>query len=93
MPTLANTAAMEAACIWLIYAAARVWDNVCYGRTYDPEDFGTGPDCKMLAARGWKGYERDRWEVWGERLRCFASFIRRIRFSSADTMTHRLSRG
>lgn len=65
IPTLANTAA----CIWLIYAAARVWDNVWYGRTYDPEDFGTGPGCKMLAARGWKRYERDRWEVWGERLR------------------------
>lgn len=69
MPTLAKTAAMEAACIWFIHAAARVWDNVRYGRTYDPEEFGTGPGCKRFAARGWKGYEQDRWEVWGERLR------------------------
>lgn len=55
---------MEAACIWFIYAAARMSDNFRYGRTSDPEDFRIGPGCKTFAARGWKVYERDRWEAW-----------------------------
>lgn len=38
------------------------------GRTYDP-DFGLKVGCKSLEGPGWKGYERDRWEAWGERLR------------------------
>ncbi|ODM15977.1 hypothetical protein SI65_08411 [Aspergillus cristatus] len=47
MPMLARMVAMEAACIWFIYAAARMWDNFRYGRTYDPEDFGTGPGYQL----------------------------------------------
>ena len=68
MQILAKTAAMEAACMWFIYAGNRLWENVQRDRTYN-EDFGLGPGCARFRDRGWKGYERDRWEVWGERLR------------------------
>ena len=45
--------------MWFIYAADRLWDNVRYGRTYDP-DFELEAGCKSFEGRGWKGYERDR---------------------------------
>lgn len=34
METLSKTASMEIACVWSIYAADRLWDNVRYMRTY-----------------------------------------------------------
>lgn len=68
MQTLAKTAATEATCMWFIYAANRLWENVWYGRTYDA-DFGLEPGCASFRDCGWKGYERDRWDAWGERLR------------------------
>jgi hypothetical protein len=68
MPMLANTAAMEAACIWLIYAGSRLWDNVRFGRTYGG-DWNFGPGCESFKRKGWLGFERDRWDAWGERLR------------------------
>ena len=64
METLCKTASMEVACVWFMYAADRLWDNVRYGRTYSG-DLVMRPGCK----RNWKDYERGRWDAWVERLR------------------------
>lgn len=53
---LADTADMEAACMWFIYAADRLWENVQHGRTYT--DAGTGPGCEFYSSCGWRGHER-----------------------------------
>ncbi|OJJ85631.1 DUF3632 domain-containing protein [Aspergillus glaucus CBS 516.65] len=68
METLCKTASMEVACVWFMYAADRLWDNVRYGRTYSG-DLVMRPGCKRFKKRKWKGYERGRWDAWVERLK------------------------
>lgn len=51
MHRLAKTAAMEATCIWFIYSADRLWEDVRYGRTYGM-DAGLGPGCTSFKDRG-----------------------------------------
>ncbi|KAL4992919.1 hypothetical protein BDV10DRAFT_180069 [Aspergillus recurvatus] len=60
--SLGDTAAMEAACQWFIYAAERLWANVLNDRTY-PEAAGAGPG-KRYGGEGWTGYTRERWGIW-----------------------------
>lgn len=50
METLFKTAVMEVACVWFMYAADRLWDNVRYGRTYSG-DFAMRPGCKRFKKR------------------------------------------
>ncbi|KAJ5554878.1 hypothetical protein N7535_007321, partial [Penicillium sp. DV-2018c] len=64
--SLEDTAAMEAACQWLIYAADRLWANVINSRTY-PEASGAGPG-KRYDKKGWTGYTRERWGIWEDAL-------------------------
>ncbi|CBF82326.1 hypothetical protein AN9206.2 [Aspergillus nidulans FGSC A4] len=65
--SLADTAAMEAACQWFIYAADRLWANVVNGRTYPkPADAGPG---KRYEGESWTGYARERWGVWEDALK------------------------
>lgn len=65
--TLVGTVALRAACLWFIYAADRLWANVQSGRTY-PEASGAGPGSEKYAQKGWKGYERERWDIWEQGL-------------------------
>ncbi|CAG8898775.1 unnamed protein product [Penicillium egyptiacum] len=65
--SLEDTAAMEAACQWFIYAAERLWANVLNNRTY-PEAAGAGPG-KRYEEEGWPGYTRERWGIWEDGLR------------------------
>ncbi|KAJ5262030.1 hypothetical protein N7497_004496 [Penicillium chrysogenum] len=64
---LGDTAAMEAACQWFIYAAERLRANVLNSRTY-PEAAGAGPG-KRYEEEGWTGYTRERWRIWEEALK------------------------
>ncbi|CAI7589627.1 unnamed protein product [Penicillium discolor] len=65
--SLGDTAAMEAACQWFIYAAERLWANVLNNCTY-PEAAGAGPG-NMYEKKGWTGYTRERWGVWEDALK------------------------
>ncbi|EPS27173.1 hypothetical protein PDE_02116 [Penicillium oxalicum 114-2] len=65
--TLQDTAAMEAACQWLIYAGERLWINVLNARTY-PKVAGAGPG-KGYHKRGWTGFTRERWGLWEDALK------------------------
>ncbi|KAE8386312.1 hypothetical protein BDV23DRAFT_175564 [Aspergillus alliaceus] len=62
---LVDTAAMEAACVWFIYAADRLWANVQHSRMYD---VSAGAGSNRFKERGWNGYTRERWELWHECL-------------------------
>ncbi|CAP80280.1 hypothetical protein E8E15_007548 [Penicillium rubens] len=64
---LGDTAAMEAACQWFIYAAERLRANVLNSRTY-PEAAGAGPG-KRYEEEGWTDYTRERWRIWEEALK------------------------
>lgn len=65
--SLGDTAAMEAACWWFIYAAERLWANVVNNRSY-PEAAGAGPG-KRYTEKGWTGYTRERWGIWEDALK------------------------
>lgn len=65
--SLRDTAVMEAACQWFIYAAERLWVNVLNSRTY-PEEAGAGPG-KKYEEKGWTGYTRERWGIWEDALK------------------------
>ncbi|CAI7563871.1 unnamed protein product [Penicillium pancosmium] len=65
--SLGDTAAMEAACQWFIYAAERLWANVLNSRTY-PEVSGAGPG-KGYKEDRWTGYTRERWGIWEDALK------------------------
>ena len=68
---LINTAVMQAVCVWLIYAADRLWAHVQNGYTFS-EDCNPGPGTKykrrgwkgLYRRRVWKGFARERWDVW-----------------------------
>ncbi|KAJ5504772.1 hypothetical protein N7463_007646 [Penicillium fimorum] len=64
---LVDTAAMEAACQWFIYAAEQLWANVLNSRTY-PEEFGAGSG-KKFEEKNWTGYTRERWGIWEDALK------------------------
>ncbi|GES65082.1 hypothetical protein ATEIFO6365_0009057700 [Aspergillus terreus] len=67
LTSLGDTAAMEAACQWFIYAAEQLWENVLNNRTY-PEAAGAGPG-KRYEEEGWSGYTRQRWAIWEDALK------------------------
>ncbi|KXG51331.1 Protein of unknown function DUF3632 [Penicillium griseofulvum] len=64
--SMGDTAAMEAACQWFIYAAERLWANVLNSRTY-PKVSGAGSG-KRYKEEGWTGYTRERWRIWENAL-------------------------
>lgn len=66
----ASTAAVWAACEWFVYASDRLWAHVEAGLVYDGEEKGLHVESGMTyLSRGWRGFERDRWDVWEEKLR------------------------
>ncbi|KAJ9403757.1 hypothetical protein DTO045G8_8491 [Paecilomyces variotii] len=65
--TLIGTVALRATCLWFIHAADRLWANVKNGRTY-PEASGAGHASGKYAPRGWKGFEKERWDIWVQGL-------------------------
>lgn len=65
--TLLDTAALQAACVWFIHAADRLWANVEKSRTY-VQSAGAGPGSPKYSGKGWSGFERDRWDVWRQGL-------------------------
>ena len=65
--SLPNTAAMEAACQWFIYATERLSANVLNNRMY-PKVAGAGPG-KRFTEKGLAGYTRERWGIWEDALK------------------------
>ncbi|KAE9401225.1 hypothetical protein BT96DRAFT_856685 [Gymnopus androsaceus JB14] len=63
-PLERELAAIRMACFWLIYAADILWANA-NGRDNNGKDVGCG---KRFQGRKWKGFSRDRWSFWEERL-------------------------
>lgn len=66
LSTEASTAAVWAACEWFVHASDRLWAHVRAGLTYGSE---CSPGCgKKYAHREWKGFEKDRWDIWETKL-------------------------
>ncbi|KAJ5530921.1 hypothetical protein N7527_004314 [Penicillium freii] len=63
---VASTAGLLGVCYWLICAGDRLWENVLNCRRYNKYDGRPG---EMYSNRGWKGFERDRWDIWVQGLR------------------------
>ncbi|OQE18789.1 hypothetical protein PENFLA_c020G01273 [Penicillium flavigenum] len=63
---LASTAGLLGVCYWIVCAGDRLWENVLNRRRYNKYDGRPG---EMYSKRGWKGFERDRWDVWVQGLR------------------------
>jgi hypothetical protein len=53
-------------CYWFICAGDRLWENVVNGRKYNKYDGRPGD---LHWNRNWKGFERERWNVWEQGLR------------------------
>ncbi|KAJ5520482.1 hypothetical protein N7463_000935 [Penicillium fimorum] len=64
---LVDTAAMESACYWFIYAAERLWANVVHSCSY-PAEYGAGPG-KRYKGKDWTGYTQERWGTWEDALK------------------------
>lgn len=66
LSTQATTAAVWAACEWFVHASDRLWAHVRAGLTYGNEcNPGRG---KKYVGKGWRGFERDRWDIWQAKL-------------------------
>ncbi|KAJ5967538.1 hypothetical protein N7501_003786 [Penicillium viridicatum] len=63
---VASTAGLLGVCYWLICAGDRLWENVLNCRRYNKYDGRPG---EMYSNRGWKGFERERWDIWLQGLR------------------------
>lgn len=63
---VASTAGLLGVCYWLICAGDRLWENVLNHRRYNKYDGRPG---EMYSHRGWKGFERERWDIWVQGLR------------------------
>ncbi|KAJ5592753.1 hypothetical protein N7537_009657 [Penicillium hordei] len=63
---VASTAGLLGVCYWLICAGDRLWENVLNCRRYNKYDGRPG---EMYSNRGWKGFERERWDIWVQGIR------------------------
>ncbi|KAJ5210538.1 hypothetical protein N7472_000677 [Penicillium cf. griseofulvum] len=63
---VASTAGLPGVCHWLICAGDRLWENVLNGRKYNKYDGRPG---EMYSNRSWRGFERERWDIWVQGLR------------------------
>lgn len=63
---VASTPGLLGVCYWLICAGDRLWENVLNCRRYNKYDGRPG---EMYSNRGWKGFERERWDIWMQGLR------------------------
>ncbi|PQE33365.1 ras GTPase activating protein [Rutstroemia sp. NJR-2017a WRK4] len=61
-----NDLAIRSACWWLVFATEKLWVNVVNTRDM-PDSTGVGGD--LYEKKGWKGFNRERWEIWREGLR------------------------
>ncbi|KAJ5864569.1 uncharacterized protein N7529_006485 [Penicillium soppii] len=53
-------------CYWFICAGDRLWENVLNDRKYNKYDGRPG---ELYWNRNWRGFERERWNVWEQGLR------------------------
>lgn len=53
-------------CYWFLYAGDRLWENVINHRKYNKYDGRPG---KIYWNRNWRGFERERWDLWEQGLR------------------------
>lgn len=73
--SLVDTAAMEATCLWFIYAADQLWANSVNNYTY-LRNYRTGAGGQkwgVIKGKHWSGFTRDRWAVWEEVLEALVS--------------------
>lgn len=67
LSTESTTAGVWAACEWFVYASDRLGAHVRAGLTYGKE---CNPGCgKKYVDKGWRGFERDRWDIWEAKLK------------------------
>lgn len=57
--------ALAAASVWFIYAAPTVWDFCEQGKTFDGKVAKPGA---LFSDNDWRGFTKDRWRAWEERL-------------------------
>jgi hypothetical protein len=53
--------ALRAAAVWMIYAAARIWEASSGGLDLDGH---SGRGGTLYHGRHWKGFNKERWNVW-----------------------------
>lgn len=62
---LVSTAGLLGVCYWFICAGERLWENVLNYRKYNKYDGRAG---EKYSDRNWRGFERERWDVWVQGL-------------------------
>jgi hypothetical protein len=60
-----SNVATAAAALWLRNAASTIWDLSRQGKTFDGKVAKPG---SLLSDQDWRGYSRDRWRAWEQRL-------------------------
>lgn len=77
-PIATSQAALRGACLWMIYAADRLWSNVVRDRSFGPSHLhrvasvGTSSLSskqkkqleRTISAQHWNGFNRARWDRW-----------------------------
>lgn len=56
---------LQAAAAWFAYAAPALWALSCQGREFEGKIAKQG---QGMQGKEWRGFGRERWEVWRERL-------------------------
>lgn len=62
---IVSTAGLVGVCYWFVCAGERLWENVLNHRMYNKYDGRPG---EMYSHRNWKGFERERWDMWVQGL-------------------------
>ena len=50
-----------AACVWMVYASAAMWDRSATEHVYNGK---TAREGTTLRGKEWRGYSKERWELW-----------------------------
>ncbi|KAG4429139.1 hypothetical protein IFR05_015382 [Cadophora sp. M221] len=59
------SAVLQAAAMWMIYAAGEIHQRAVDGQTYEGRLAIGG---RSVQGKDWKGHSKERWELWAERL-------------------------
>lgn len=61
---------LDAAAAWFAYAAPTLWSLSCEGKEFQGKIAKQG---QAMQGREWRGFGKERWEHWEERLRAAKS--------------------
>jgi hypothetical protein len=62
---LSNKSMLQAATMWMIYAAPQLRDQARENRSFEGKKAREG---ETLIGKGWSGFSMDRWKLWEERF-------------------------